>query len=420
MVDHPPERRMTPRRWQQIEALFEAVLEEAPEDRTAFLADACGDDQALREEVEALLEADAQGGDFLHEVGERLFTPTTPALPERIGIYAVDARIGQGGMGTVYRAHRADGAYEQEVAIKVLKQPDHAEHTQRFLAERQILARLSHPHIARLLDGGLTDAGQPYLVMEYVDGQPLTTYCDERRLSINERLALFCTVCDAVQYAHRNLVVHRDLKPSNILVTADGKVKLLDFGIAKLLDPDPGAFGQAMPVTKTGLQVLTPEYASPEQVTAAPITTASDVYQLGILLYELLTGQRPYRLPSRLAHEVVRVILEEEPTRPSTAVTRTAETGTRRATPDQLRRRLSGDLDVIVLAALRKEPERRYSSAEALAADVQRHLEGMPVEAHAESTLYRLHKFMGRHRWAVAAVLAFVMLLTAYGGTATY
>ncbi|HUF09394.1 MAG TPA: serine/threonine-protein kinase, partial [Rhodothermales bacterium] len=343
--------------------------------------------------------------------------------------------IGRGGMGAVYLAERADGQFSKQVALKLVKRGmDTDEILRRFRTERQILAGLEHPHIARLYDGGVTEpgdvdpGGRPFLVMEYVDGRPVDAYCDAKRLSIDDRLALFQTVCEAVQYAHRNLVVHRDLKPSNILVSEDAagkpQVKLLDFGIAKLLAEDGDL---SVPMTKTGARVMTPEYAAPEQVQGTAITTATDVYALGIVLFELLTGRRPYGTTGRRLADIKQVVLDTEPERPSSAVRKptdrvqrdgTTETITpeqisavRASTADRLQRRLQGDLDVIVLKALRKEPERRYASAEALMEDIRRHRAGLPVSARPDTLDYRFRKFVKRHRFGVAAVAAFLILV---------
>jgi serine/threonine-protein kinase len=312
--------------------------------------------------------------------------------------------LARGGMGVVYLAQRADGQFQQQVALKLIKRGmDSEEIHQRFLAERQILAQLNHPHIARLLDGGVSADGQPYFAIEYVDGAPITAHCAARQLSLEDRLRLFLDVGDAVRYAHQNLVVHRDLKPSNILVTADGQVKLLDFGIAKLLDPEQrGETG----LTQTGLRVMTPEYAAPEQVLGAPITTATDVYALGAVLYELLTGQRAHQLESRTPVEVERVICEVEPEAPSTRTTGT------------LRKQLRGDLDTIVLTALQKQPQRRYPTAEQLASDIGRYLGGLPVTARPDTWRYRTTKFVRRHRIGVAAATAIGLSLVAgFAGT---
>jgi len=287
-----------------------------------------------------------------------------------IGPYRVVRELARGGMGVVYLAERADGQFEQRVALKLMKRGmDSEEIHQRFLAERQILAQLTHPHIARLLDGGVSNEGQPYFAIEYVDGTAITAHCEARQLGVEQRLRLFLDVCDAVRYAHQNLVVHRDLKPSNILVTADGQAKLLDFGIAKLLRQETGETG----LTQTGLRVMTPEYAAPEQVLGEPVTTATDVYALGAVLYELLTGRRAHHLQSRTPTEVERVICEVEPEAPSAVTT------------GALRKRLRGDLDTIALTALKKEPERRYPTVEQLASDVARFLGGLPVTARPDT-----------------------------------
>ncbi|MEM1041847.1 MAG: serine/threonine-protein kinase [Bacteroidota bacterium] len=431
---------MTSERWNQIEVLFEQAADLPPGERASFLDDACrtpgGDpDPALREEVAALLAADADAEGYLHAFGDDVLAPALdaalagrdPLTGEQVGPYRVARQIGRGGMGTVYLAERADGQFEQTVALKLVRPGLAPEVGARFRAERRILARLEHPHIARLLDGGVAADGRPWLAMEYVAGEPVTDYCDRKRLSVNERLALFETVCETVAYAHRNLVVHRDLKPSNILVTDDGTVKLLDFGIAKLLDDAEGGVPFTVAETRTGLQLMTPEYAAPEQVRAEAVTVATDVYALGILLYELLTGRRPYRLASRARYEVERAILEEEPTRPSTAVgapvtaavsdtTPATLSQARRADTGTLRRRLAGDLDQIVLTALRKEPERRYGSAGAFADDVRRHLDGLPVRAQADTVGYRTRKFVRRHRLGIgAAALVFLALAAGLG-----
>jgi serine/threonine protein kinase/Flp pilus assembly protein TadD len=349
--------------------------------------------------------------------------------PERrIGPYRVLRELGHGGMGTVYLAARDDDQFQKTVAIKVVRGLDSAEVVRHFRRERQILAGLEHPNVARLLDGGTTDDGLPYLVMQHVEGQPIDRFCDERRLTVRERLQLFQGVCAAVEHAHRNLVVHRDIKPANILVTAEGVPKLLDFGIAKLLNPEIA--GQVP--TGTGLS-MTPDYASPEQARGGPITTATDVYSLGVVLYELLTGHRPYRLKSREPLEVLKAICEEEPEKPSTAVTRedraqlpggaarptTAEavSRTREGTPDRLRRRLRGDLDNIVMMALRKEPQRRYGSVEALSEDLRRYLEGLPVKAHKATAWYRTSKFLRRHAFGVAAAAAVLVLSLGFAVT---
>ena len=420
---------MTPERWQQIDALFHEALSQSPEDRPAFLAEACEGDANLRAEVEALLQSDGASLSVLQASREDLaglLATDSLAEAEQAGPYRLIEECGRGGMGAVYLAERADGQFEKRVALKLVKRGmDTDEILRRFRHERQILATLEHPHIARLYDGGVTDSGRPYLVMEFIDGQPITSYCDEKRLSVDARLALFKTVCEAVQYAHQNLVVHRDLKPSNILVTDKGTVKLLDFGIAKLLDTE--ALDLSVPLTRTGLRVLTPEYAAPEQVRGEAITTATDVYALGVILYELLTGHRPYKTTGQSASEIEQAVLEAEPERPSTAVTKdhartgTAETLTaqtrsalRATSIAHLQKRLRGDLDTILLKALQKEPARRYASAEAFLEDIKRHRAGLPIQAQPDSVQYRVRKFVRRHRFGVAAATVLLLLLTGF------
>ena len=415
---------LRPDDWARLEPLLDAALDLPPAERGAYL-DGLDLPPEERARLDALLAADADDApvldhpDRLGVLVEAADLGGGGAAPgTRVGPYRVVREIGRGGMGTVHLAERADGAFDKQVALKLVR-PGVAEGLlARFRAERQILARLDHPGIARLLDGGRADDGRPFLVMEHVAGQPITAYCDTRRLSVEDRLALFGQVCDAVAYAHRQLVVHRDLKPSNILVTDGGRVKLLDFGIAKLLDD--GA-ERSLVRTATEQRLLTPAYAAPEQVRGEPPTTATDVYALGVLLYELLTGRRPYRLPSRARHAVERAILEAEPTRPSTAVTEPtddAPTATlaeaRGAEPGRLRRRLAGDLDAVVLTALRKDPDRRYGSADAFGRDVRRHLDGLPVEARADSAAYRAGRFVRRHRAGVAAAALMAVLSLVY------
>jgi serine/threonine protein kinase/tetratricopeptide (TPR) repeat protein len=339
--------------------------------------------------------------------------------PERIGPYRLLQELGRGGMGVVYLAARADEQYEKRVALKLIKSGfDRDDVVRHFRRERQILASLEHPNIARFLDGGTTEDGLPYFVMEYVEGQRIDEYCDRRGLPTLERLKLFGPVCSALEYAHRNLIVHRDLKPGNILVGPDGVPKLLDFGIAKLLDP--GTTGQT--VTATGLAAMTPPYASPEQARGEPVSTASDVYSLGVVLYQLLTDQLPYRLKTLQPLDVLVAVCEEQPEKPSSAVGRTqvpegmtarpaGELGrTHGESPDRLRRRLKGDLDTILLNALEKEPARRYSSVEAMSEDIRRYIDGLPIKARKPTLAYRTRKFLGRH-WAGAAGAATAALL---------
>jgi serine/threonine protein kinase/tetratricopeptide (TPR) repeat protein len=350
-----------------------------------------------------------------------------PDSERRIGPYRILRELGHGGMGTVYLAARADEQFHKRVALKIIRSgADSAEVVRHFKRERQILAGLDHPNIARLLDGGTTDDGLPYFVMEYIDGEPLLGYCDSRSLSVVERLRLFQSVCSAVQYAHRNLIVHRDIKPGNILVALDGAPRLLDFGIAKLINPELA--GEAPTATA---MVMTPAYASPEQARGERITTATDVYSLGVVLYELLTGHHPYRLKSRQALDVLMAIAAQEPEKASTAVARVVEmteplrdsfapitpevvARTREGTPERLMRRLRGDLDNILLMALRKEPQRRYASVEAFSDDIRRYLEGMPVKARKPTVGYRAGKFVKRHVVGLGAALAVLVLLVGF------
>lgn len=416
---------MEPERWRQIEDLFQSALECEAGRRAALLDTACAGDLSLRQEVESLIASYEKGG-FTEtpafEEGLTLLAESeSRSLAGRsIGPYKVVRKIGHGGMGAVYLASRADQAFQKEVAIKLIKRGEDTEDViRRFRSERQILASLDHPNITRLLDGGTTEDGLPYFVMEYIQGEPIDKYCDAHKLDTTERLMLFQGVCAAVHYAHQNLVIHRDIKPGNILVTAEGVPRLLDFGIAKLL----AAWSAIADRTITVGRPMTPDSASPEQVRGEAITTASDVYSLGVLLYRLLTGHRPYRLAGRLPDEMERAICEEDPEKPSAVIDRVEESGaegaitpqsvsgTREGTPEKLRRRLRGDLDNIVLKALRKEPQRRYASAEQLSEDLRRHLEGLPVRAHADTWNYRAGKFVRRHRAGVAAAALIVLSL---------
>ena len=393
---------MQPERWRQIEEIVQSAIDCEPGSRPALLNSACGEDVELRREVESLLALHGNSG-FTKVSGFEdailVLEQRNEELSEgrRIGAYRVLREIGRGGMGSVYLASRADDAFQKQVAIKIIRRGlDTDDIIHRFRSERQILATLDHPNIARLLDGGTTEDGLPYLVMEYIEGEPIDRYCDQRKLTIPERLRLFHGVCAAVSYAHQNLVIHRDIKPGNVLVTKEGVPRLLDFGIAKLIAP-----GTAGNQTLTGLRPLTPEYASPEQVRGETITTASDVYSLGVLLYELLTGQKPHRLANATPARVERAVCAEEPERPS------ASAGPVRGRP------LRGDLDNIVLMAMRKEPQRRYGSVEQLSEDIRRHLEGLPVKAHADSWRYRAGKFVSRHGAGVAAATLVVLSLVA-------
>ena len=405
----------TPDERAQIEEIFEEALEVPAEQRAGWLATRCATNAPLRHEVELLLAAHEQDG----VLDQPLAVPKRdPSTGRRIGPYRVLRELGRGGMGVVYLAERDDGHYRRRVAVKVLRaSADTEEMHRRFLAERQILASLSHPNVAQLLDGGLSERQLPYLVIEYVDGLPITEYCDRHRLNVEARLKLFMSVCVAVHHAHQNLVLHRDLKPSNVLVTSTGEVKLLDFGIAKLLNPSLTA--EIQPVTQTAFRLMTPAYASPEQVRGDTLTTSSDVYTLGLLLYELLAGRLAHRITTDSPHEVFEVVCEREPERPSTVAVESHEAAAARdTTTDKLARRLRGDLDAIVGMALRKEPGRRYGSAELLAEDVGRYLDGLPVVARRGNRWYRVEKMLRRHQGAVIFAAASVLLLVVGAGVA--
>jgi len=384
------------------EAIFNAVLSAPKEQRGAVLAAECEGDEQVIEDVQSLLDAAEEEEQLsrLRRTGAQAQGGES-APPRRIGPYELDSLLGRGGMGAVYLAHRVDGQFEQRVAVKLIDMPLATNHfRERFRMERQILAGLVHPSIARLLDGGVTENGDLYLVMEYVDGVSITRYCTERGKSIRERLALFKRVCDAVQFAHQNLVVHRDLKPDNILVTAEGHPRLLDFGTAKILSSAPLA-GEELggDLTRQGFYSFTPQFASPEQVLGNPITTASDTYSLGVLLYVLLTDAPPYELREFSTAELVRVVCVLEPGRPSSL----AKAGMK----------IDADLDAIVLKSLRKEPLERYRTAEQFAADVQAYLDGRTVEARSGTFRYRASKFIARNRLAIAAAAVLLATLAA-------
>jgi len=392
-----------PERWGRIKVVLEAALELEPARRAAYLETAC-DDGPMRVEVESLIASHAAAGDLLEPPGS--------LPPKYLGPYKVLAEVGSGGMGTVYRAEAPNG---EIVAVKLLRRGlDDAFLLRRFRHERQILAALEHPNVARLFDAGATANGAPYFVMEFIEGLPIDRYCDGQRLGLAERLDLFAAVCDAVYHAHAKGIVHRDIKPGNILITPAGVPKLLDFGIAKILNPEMTT--QTMDPTATLVRMMTPEYASPEQIRGDAVSAATDVYSLGVLLYELLTGRRPYRLKSRAPHDLARTICEVEPDRPSTAVMR-VETATpdeiaraRRTRPESLRRSLSGSLDNIILTAMRKDPARRYPSASELCDDIRRYIEGRPVRARYETLVFRATRFARRYRVPLAAAFGAVAI----------
>jgi serine/threonine-protein kinase len=391
---------MPPERWTRIEQIVQSALDCPPGARSTVIDAACGSDTELRREVESLLafqgtQSFATDSGFAD--GMRVLEHRTREQTEgsRIGNYRILREIGRGGMGTVYLAARADDAFDKLVAIKIIRRGlDLEDVVQRFRSERQILAMLDHPNIARLLDGGATDDGLPYFVMEYIEGERLDAYCEKYKPGVAERLRFFQGICRAVSYAHQSLIVHRDLKPANVLITGQGVPRLLDFGIAKILAPESG-----QEKTVTGIRPLTPEYASPEQVRGEPVTTASDIYSLGVMLYWLLTRRRPYRSAMSSPSEIERAICDEEPVKPSMVV------GKREA------RELKGDLDTVVLMALRKEPRRRYASVEQLSEDVRRHLANIPVAARPDTTSYRASKFLRRNRaWVAMGAVTFLSL----------
>jgi eukaryotic-like serine/threonine-protein kinase len=403
---------MAPERWRQIKQIFQAAFELPREERPIYVERACGGDQELRAEVESLL-LSTEDEDFLSGAAAG-YVPDALAdeawdrnIGHRVGDYEILRLIGEGGMGAVYLAERV-GEFQRRAAVKLLRTGmDSRGIVRRFRNERQILAGLDHPNIARLLEGGTTEEGRPYFVMEYVEGQPLDGFAARHALGIEERLRLFQQVCAAVEYAHQRLVVHRDIKPGNILVAEpmDGQPptpKLLDFGIAKLLGSDVSR--ETAGLTRAGMRLMTPEYASPEQVRGDPITTATDVYSLGAVLYQLLAGRTPVELPTDSAAEMERAVCEKDPRPPSQVAGPPAG------------RQLRGDLDTIVLKALQKDPARRYASAERFSADIERYLDGMPIQARPRTLVYRAGRFVRRNRWRVAA--AAVVMVSVTGGLA--
>jgi len=420
--------------WNQIKQILSEALELEGKERAKYIREKCGDDTDLLHEVESLIEAHEKPGALDRDMNQLRMSAIHTAKSEymkgqKIDKYRILKELGHGGMGSIYLAERADGQFEQKVALKLLRTGfSTSKESQRFLAERQILASLNHENIARLYDGGVTDQGQPYIIMEYIEGKPIDCYCDEHQLSIRKRLELFLDVCEAVQYAHGKLVVHRDLKPSNILITNDGTVKLLDFGIAKVLKPDAMHSPEYFDLTQTDLLPLTPSYASPEQIRNEQITTASDVYQLGLVLYKLLTGSKPYEITTktRTPSQIEKIICEVHPTRPSSKLLTETRRDTqlssaenlkkiskdRNTAPDKLTKLIKGDLDTIVLKALRKDPEDRYKSAGHLMDDIRRYNENAPILARPGTIKYRLGKWIKRNSAIATAIVLVIVSLT--------
>jgi serine/threonine protein kinase/tetratricopeptide (TPR) repeat protein len=421
-------------KWDQVKEIFSQALERQPEERSTFLRQACAGDDSLRAEIESLLSSFDGASNFLEEFpAADLLSAQSQLLTEkmagkRIGAYRILREIGQGGMAVVYLGERDDQNYRKQVAIKMVKPGiDTEQILNRFRNERQTLATLDHSNIVKLLDGGSSEDGSPYLVMEHVEGPPIDQYCDENKLSIDERLRLFREVCSAVQYAHEKLVIHRDLKPSNILIASGGVPRLLDFGIAKLLNPD---CSQTPLVTRTDWRPMTPEYASPEQIRGQTVSTATDVYSLGVLFFELLSGHRPFHSVGQSLLEMERIVCETDPEKPSvvihrteqkisrdggppTAITPESVSRQRGLQPAELQRCLRGDLDTIAMKALRKEPERRYASVAEFSEDVRRYLTGMPVRARKSTVAYRSGRFLQRHKESLAAALVMLALVAA-------
>jgi eukaryotic-like serine/threonine-protein kinase len=432
---------MQAERWRRVEELYQKAMEQEEGQRAAFVERSCAGDQTLRAELDSLIAYARQTGRIIDQPAMEVIAAVMAEglraeggitadkmIGARIAQYRIVERLGVGGMGDVYRAVRADEQFEKQVAIKLVRQGLDTEFVYaRFRKERQILAGFEHENIARLLDGGTTEEGHPYFVMELVEGKPIDEYCDERKLGVAARIDLFESVCSAVQYAHQRLVVHRDIKPGNILVTADGVPKLLDFGIAAILSPESDA--PAADPTVTAQRMMTPQFASPEQLRGEAITTATDVYSLGVVLYNLLTGRLPYRLDTSSPYDLAHAICEVEPEKPSTAVGHSEQMAesnaeTRRVTaeqvsscrntsPEKLRRALSGDLDQILLKALRKEPQRRYASAQDFAEDLRSYTLGLPVSARRGTFSYRSGKFIKRNKLSLSVTAIFALVLLA-------
>ena len=410
--------------WENIKEIFWKAIRLSPEERETFLEEACNNNPQMKEEVESLITSYFNSGNFLEAPILQLEEPVADdyLIGMIIGKYRIEEKIGDGGMAVVYSALRMDGQFKRRVAIKLIKRGmDTDEIIRRFKIEQQTLAELDHPNIARIIDGGTTDYGTPYFVMELIEGESIDKYCRDNKLTTQQILLLFQKVCSAVQYAHHNLVVHRDIKPGNIFVTKDGTPKLLDFGIAKLLNNS----NDQTNLTKTGLKVMTLEYASPEQFKGQHITTSTDIYSLGVVMYELLTGQFPYTFKNILPYEIERVICNIDPLKPSSAITKgDAKTGNDLDSiiinPDsqpgdikKVRKNLSGDIDNIVLKAMQKEPGMRYPTVEQFSEDIRRHLSGLPILARKNSLGYRSKKFFVRHRTATISATVILCIIVA-------
>jgi serine/threonine-protein kinase len=397
-----------PERWKRVEELFHTALEQEPQTVSTFLQQACGEDTELLREVQSLLKASKQSLGFAYTAiadVARDQIATVPSVGKRVGAYFLQKKLGEGGMGTVHLAIRADGSDLQQVAVKLI-QPwvrFSPRLLRRFTTERTILANLKHPNIASFLDAGVSEDDCPFLIMEYVDGKPIDDYCCNTHLLTNDRLRLFLIVCDAVEHAHENGVIHRDIKPANILVTADGVPKLLDFGIAKMLDP----LVKDHTVTRLSQRMMTMEYASPEQVSGGKVAAAADVYALGVLLYLLLAGRHPFQLKGKSPLEIGQIICEQPAEAPSQKINLAAGRG-----PADAVRKLRGDLDHIVLTAMNKRPRRRYSSVAALSRDVTSYLNEEPLETRIYTRAQRVRQFVRRHKVAVVAILLMILALT--------
>ena len=427
---------MQKKRWDQIETILDTALTLSGSERTTYISEACaGDDELLREVYEILeavkaseqtrfLErASAENKELLRDLSSDSLELPKQLIGTRIGAFKITELLGAGGMGAVYKAEPDYGQFAQQVAIKLLQRGVQSQETlRRFRMEQEILASLKHPNIAQLYDGGLTESGLPYLIMEYVDGVPIDQYCNDHRLTIDERIMLFKEVCSAVQFGHANLVIHRDLKTPNIYVTSEGDVKVLDFGIAKLLDPS--LTEQTLLQTRPGQKFWTPQYAAPEQVAGQPVTTATDVYALGVLLYKLLTNTYPFELKGKSMGEVEKIIMEDDPIVPSRAIEQSHQpkknANKRQVTQVELKKILSGDLDALILKALRKEPEYRYNSVDQLIEDLERYQKGLPMVARKDTVRYRVGKFFRRHKMGILVSTIILFIISGLTGFYTW